>query len=767
TLRALRTPGELLHEDIRSVFGQMNVIDLEEALAVQPATLQTANTVLVATMQAFKQGDAASYRVYRQNGALMPHFDGVRQEQKGEGSLADVIRLWRPFVVVDEAHNQGTPLASETLRRFDPSCILELTATPDRSHTPSNVLRSVSAATLQAEDMLKLPLELAVHPDWRVALREAIERLKSLGEEAAAELKEAGERIRPVMLIQAERRDAHHETFTPDRVKQTLIDDFKVSATDIAIATGAVDELGDRRMTDPDFPRFIITVDKLREGWDCPFAYVLFTFRGTTSATAVEQVLGRVLRMPFTTRKKREALNRAYAFAVSDALAQTVTALKDGLVHSGFERMETNALIRPVADAAAEADLLSALKEVSVALPESGGAVEVPPAEAIEALPAALRERIELSPENGRLTVTGALTPAQVRQIADAFPTPEASRLVRERLDAEQAKAAAPMVEKAPSETGARFSVPLLAMKQGGFFEVFDQTPLVDAAWELNDFDVQLGDAEFATATEAPRRARLEVGKNERIGVDVYDELAPQLTLFSRELGWTVIELVHWLDRNLPFPYADQKQKVAWINAAVTHLMEQRKLTIEDLAFRKFRLRSALERKMAAGLNLIKQKRFEELLGDTDRFALAPDEHQISFVAGRYAYDRIYAGTIRLKRHFFPVIGNLKSQGEEFECAEQIANHLPGVKHWVRNVERKPGSFWLQTSSDRFYPDFMIEMEGGVIVAVEYKGADRAMSPDSVEKKRIGELWAARSGGRCRFAWVENRNWAALRAAVQ
>jgi hypothetical protein len=141
------------------------------------------------------------------------------------------------------------------------------------------------------------------------------------------------------------------------------------------------------------------------------------------------------------------------------------------------------------------------------------------------------------------------------------------------------------------------------------------------ADWEIADFEVSLGDAEFATAVEAPRRARLEVGKNERIGVDVYEELVPQLKLFSRESGWTATELVHWLDRNLPFPYAD--------------------------------------------------------------------------------------------------------------------------------------------------PDFLVELDSGVVVAVEYKGADRAMTPDSIEKKRIGELWAARSGGRCRFAWVENRNWAALRAAVQ
>lgn len=151
----------------------------------------------------------------------------------------------------------------------------------------------------------------------------------------------------------------------------------------------------------------------------------------------------------------------------------------------------------------------------------------------------------------------------------------------------------------------------------------------------------------------------------------------------------------------------------------------------------------------------------KQFLREDGAIFISIDDNEVASL--RSVMDEVFGA----RRHFFPVIGNLKAQGEEFECAEQIANHLPGVKHWVRNVERKPGSFWLQTSSDRFYPDFLTELENGTIVAVEYKGADRAASPDSIEKKRIGELWAARSNGRCRFAWIENRNWAALRAAVQ
>ena len=113
------------------------------------------------------------------------------------------------------------------------------------------------------------------------------------------------------------------------------------------------------------------------------------------------------------------------------------------------------------------------------------------------------------------------------------------------------------------------------------------------------------------------------------------------------------------------------------------------------------------------------------------------------------------------------MVGNLKGEGEEFKCAEYIANRLEGVETWVRNVERKPTSFWLQTSSDKFYPDFLVKATNGAWIAVEYKGAHIANNADSREKKRIGELWERRSGGKCAFAWVEGKNWAAVADAVR
>lgn len=52
----------------------------------------------------------------------------------------------------------------------------------------------------------------------------------------------------------------------------------------------------------------------------------------------------------------------------------------------------------------------------------------------------------------------------------------------------------------------------------------------------------------------------------------------------------------------------------------------------------------------------------------------------VSIDENEYGNDSIYTGLTHLKNHFFAVIGNLKSTGEEFECAEYIAHQMEGVE---------------------------------------------------------------------------------------
>ena len=92
--------------------------------------------------------------------------------------------------------------------------------------------------------------------------------------------------------------------------------------------------------------------------------------------------------------------------------------------------------------------------------------------------------------------------------------------------------------------------------------------------------------------------------------------------------------------------------------------------------------------------------------------------------------------------------------GEEFQCAEVI-DSLPGVKFWIRNVASHQASFWLPTASGKFYPDFVVRMEDGRLLIVEYKGAHIADGFDTAEKRTIGELWERESKCRGLFMIAE------------
>lgn len=48
-------------------------------------------------------------------------------------------------------------------------------------------------------------------------------------------------------------------------------------------------------------------------------------------------------------------------------------------------------------------------------------------------------------------------------------------------------------------------------------------------------------------------------------------------------------------------------------------------------------------------------------------------------------------------------------------------------------------SFWLQTSTDRFYPDFVAETLDGRMLVVEYKGMGYVTQEDFRDKKLIGK----------------------------
>ena len=119
-------------------------------------------------------------------------------------------------------------------------------------------------------------------------------------------------------------------------MKQTLLD-LKIPEEQIKIKTAEIDELKGVDLMSPDCPvRYIITINALKEGWDCPFAYILASLADKSSAVDVEQIVGRVLRLPNATRNSHDILNLSYVLTASAKFQETLDNVVKGLNHAGF-----------------------------------------------------------------------------------------------------------------------------------------------------------------------------------------------------------------------------------------------------------------------------------------------------------------------------------------------------------------------------------------------------------------------------------------------
>jgi len=703
TLAALRDRQHPYRQAVDAHFdGNVTVMDLTEALYVPRGTLRGDTCIIVSTLAALRVEDTEGRKVYEMCGALMDHFSGLTAEQEalleknGDGvvpySLCNVLRLHRPIVIMDEAHNARTRLSFETLARFNPSCVIEFTATPETTHRPegglfaSNILCHVSAAELKAEDMVKLPIKLETRSEWKEVVAEALQTQRRLEQIAQEEERQTGEYLRPLVLFQAQPRSQTRETLTVEVVRQTLMEDFRIPEDQIAVATGQTREIGDVDLFARDCPiRFIITVAALKEGWDCSFAYVLCSVAEIGSARAVEQVLGRVLRLPRAQRKQHAELNCAYAFAASRRFMEAATSLKDALVENGFQRMEAE------------------------------------------------------------LYVSG-------EQVQPALFGPDTL------FDAAQQPAAAAQEP---------FRVPMLAVRVDGQIELFEDQ-FRDTPWRLSKCDAVLSEAEFPSEYVAGTTGEIDVSDHGKVEVHFVEEIHRQRRLLGMESGWDLPGLTNWLDRRISHPDITRTEATLFIHRVLTGLIESRGLAIEQLAGRKFRLRTALAEKIDQHRRTAAHDAFKRLLfSDTAVEVEVGPEVCFEFSPDRYAANWYYEGSYRFRKHFFRLVGELRSEGEEYDCAVFL-DQLDAVKHWVRNLERRPEcSFWLQTSTDKFYPDFVAQLNDGRILVVEYKGEDRWSNEDSREKRAVGELWADRSNGHCLFVMPKGPDWGAIGAAIR
>lgn len=280
-------------------------------------------------------------KVYQENGNLLRFAEEFQAREilladTPDTALIQVLRQLSPVTVVDESHNAGSTLSVEMLNNLNPSFIMELTATPRNS---SNIISYVDARELKRESMVKLPVVVFNRNSRQSVIQDAIQLQANLERQAEAEYAAGGAYIRPIVLFQAQPK-VSEDSDTFDKIKSLLVE-MGIPKEQIAIKTSKVDDLGDTDLLSQECPiRYIITVNALKEGWDCPFAYILSSLANKTSKVDVEQILGRILRQPYARQHKAPLLNTSYVLTCSKDFHATLDSIVEGLNKSGFSKKD-------------------------------------------------------------------------------------------------------------------------------------------------------------------------------------------------------------------------------------------------------------------------------------------------------------------------------------------------------------------------------------------------------------------------------------------
>lgn len=766
TVAALKSNPAYTEHLNKAFSNNVSVYDIADVNQIRSQDIGNKAIIIVSTIANLRVTKTTDRKVYQYHEDFEPHFakltrnhavydklEKVTEDDVSENGLtvndigkvkysfANLLALYNPLIVIDEAHNARTSLTFDTLKRVHPAAIIEFTATPNMTATNgSNILYHVSAAQLKAEEMIKLPIILTEHINgWEEAVRDSVLTRERLAIKAQKDI----DYIRPIVLLQAENKNGN---VTVDVLKKCLMEQHHIDESKIAIATGTQRELDDLDIFSPTCAiEYVITIEALKEGWDCSFAYVFCSVRQVSSSKDAEQLLGRVLRMPYAKRRVIEDLNRAYAHLSTNSLAQAAKDLADKLISMGFEELEVATFLRQ--QDSNQGELFGSGGDTKTKPNTSSTTLMIEVVDVIDTtkLTEEDRNKIKVSEVDGRkvLSISGKVSDDLKKAITQISVEPKISIERSIKMHNHSVNAA-----QSPSENGVKFvSLPRLCVISQGELELAEKEVFLDTfGWSLLDYPAELN---YVPTEETASFAVDLQGK--KIHFNLVDG-NHTLNLNFANTDITQDELVGWLDLELRQSDITQREMTGFLSNVINYLLKKPELTLTTLIRNKYPLSNAIK-------NLISEYRkkaivngYQQTLFSEDAEVLTTYDFSYEFKADNYpARPPYYNGQYDFGKHYYPQIEDMKADGEEFDCA-QVIDVMPEVKHWVRNlVRRDEASFSLPLANGNFYPDFIIELKDGRVLVVEYKGKVYETNDDSAEKRLVGDLWAKQSKGNCLF----------------
>lgn len=759
TIKNLKDPSHPYRQKISSQFGnKIEVFDkatLLQGSGFNATSVKEQLNIMVFSFDSLRAKNKGDRKVFQENGNLQSFENLLGKEN--EITLGSVIKYLNPLVVVDESHNAESDLSVDMLKEINPCFILDLTATPRKN---SNIISFIDALELKKENMVKLPVIVYNHQDKTEVINSSLQLQKKLEQQAIEEEKNGGKYIRPIVLFQAQPKNgkeflnADEEKSNVQKLKEKLIE-LKIPENQIKIKTANINEIkGEDLMSRECEVRYIITINALKEGWDCPFAYILASLADKSSAVDVEQILGRVLRQPYVMKHNFQLLNVSYVLTASSKFLDTLDNIVKGLNKAGFSDKDYKIADSVTIEESKKQDPLQKLDVFS------GLSATTTPTTTTE------------NNTNAVEDITDDIDVSRILDISNPTSTTSSSLIEIEQTAIEQTMA----FDKTVSEMEAT-NITVMPNEIQKLVKTYSIKDIFkEQAMQINlpQFYLKIPTSDLFGREEKElpleKENLLEGFKLSQQSTDiVFDNVASELYKVDldetkKEHTPTFIRIDGDLKESISAYILDPSRKESRVKNATKQLMDLigNLFPISDKEIEKYinriledfndeqfnhlianvyTYKDKIKAKIIALSEVYAEKRFRDFL-DTDKVFIKPSfELPKNISPGETAKD--------IAKSLYEKEASMN--GYEEKVINEIGN-MTNIAFWTRNIERK--GFRINGFINH-YPDFIIQTKSGKIIVLETKGDHL----DAEQKISLGNLWANKAGNNYRYFMVyEKRN---------
>ena len=749
TINNLSNPQHDYRQKLDNDFhGRVGVYTKEQLLNGQnfsPDTVREMLTICVFSYNSLRVDDRKKdiRKVYQENGNLLRFAEYLNNKETlladtPDTALIQVLRQLCPVTIVDESHNACSDLSIEMLNRLNPSFVLDLTATPRKN---SNIICYVDARKLKSEHMVKLPVIVYNRASRQSVIEDAIQLRRSIEKQAKEQESAGGEYIRPIVLFQAQPNLKGKETETYQKIKQTLVD-MGIPEEEIGIKTSEVDDISKANLMSKEGKiRYIITVNALKEGWDCPFAYILASLANKTSTVDVEQIVGRILRQPYAKPHPTSLLNTSYVLTCSNDFRTTLENIVSGLNKAGFSKKdyradEGNSEIQPATTEVTQ----SMIEQLEIPMTSQQGD------DFTDISVEEVRTRIETTAENPSTQIADMIQQAteETQQYNMGINTNDSVFTGGELDD---------MLKQHPVQECYRESISGIRIPQ--FFTKISPNLFGNDEYELLERENL---SEGFTLTVQDSQINFELANGEMYHVDLQEQgdAVPKYKRASKEDS----EYLCNYFKKLP-PETKIKSCAAMI---CNQLNKNNRYATSEINEYVHKIISNMTNDEMYAMETAIPIYAEKIKNKIEDLEYIYREQQF--------YRWLDSGKVVCREHYeFPPVITPADTIDSIPCslyeAEKnnmnsfelkVLDYIVGLKNiqwWHRIIDRQ--GFRINGFMNH-YPDFVVKTKSGKIVMVEVKGDDRD-NTNSKRKLKLGKTWAAQSGPNYRYFMVFDHNY--------